>query len=132
MSLSSKCANCAGVLALGATLAFTYLLYRQGSLRRNELLFRETQQLLKQKGLMNQQLLDANKPVDEIFEGPALSNGFIDNDELAQASLRKTLYTSDVINLIMEIPGVKSVKDFVLNLVLWLLIPLIILIQLSK
>jgi hypothetical protein len=60
-----------------------------------------------------QQLLDANKPVDEIFEGPALSNGFIDNDELAQASLRKTLYTSDVINLIMEIPGVKSVKDFV-------------------
>lgn len=60
-----------------------------------------------------QQLFDANKPVDEIFEGPALSNGFIDNDELAQASLRKTLYTSDVINLIMEIPGVKSVKDFV-------------------
>lgn len=60
-----------------------------------------------------QQLLDANKPVDEIFEGPALSNGFIDNDELALASLRKTLYTSDVINLIMEIPGVKSVKDFV-------------------
>ena len=60
-----------------------------------------------------QQLLDANKPVDEIFEGPALSNGFIDNDELAQASLRKTLYTSDVINLIMEIPGVKSVKNFV-------------------
>jgi hypothetical protein len=60
-----------------------------------------------------QQLLDAKKPVDEIFEGPALSNGFIDNDELAQASLRKTLYTSDVINLIMEIPGVKSVTNFV-------------------
>ena len=60
-----------------------------------------------------QQLLDAKKPVDEIFEGPALSNGFIDNDELAQASLRKILYTSDVINLIMEISGVKSVNNFV-------------------
>ena len=60
-----------------------------------------------------QQLLDANKPVDEIFEGPALSNGFIDNDELEDASLRTTLYASDVINLIMDIPGVKSVNNFV-------------------
>lgn len=60
-----------------------------------------------------QQLLEANKPVDEIFEGPALSNGFIDNDELADASLRTMLYTSDVINMIMDIPGVISVKNFV-------------------
>ncbi len=60
-----------------------------------------------------QQLLDANKPVDEIFEGPALSNGFIDNDELEEASLRTILYTSDVINMIMDIPGVISVKNFV-------------------
>ena len=60
-----------------------------------------------------QQLLDANKPVDEIFNGPALSNGFIDNDELANASLRTVLYTSDIINLIMDIPGVKSVTNFV-------------------
>lgn len=60
-----------------------------------------------------QELLDANKPVDEIFEGPALDNGFIDNDELANASLREVLYTSDVINLIMDIPGVKSVSNFV-------------------
>nr|MCU0389397.1 hypothetical protein [Chitinophagaceae bacterium] len=53
-----------------------------------------------------QQLIDAKKPVDEIFEGPALSNGFIDNDELAEASLRTELYSSDVINKIMDIPGV--------------------------
>lgn len=60
-----------------------------------------------------QQLLDAGKPVDEIFEGPALSNGFIDNDELADASLRTMLYASDVINLVMDIAGVKSIKNFV-------------------
>lgn len=60
-----------------------------------------------------QQLLDAGKPVDEIFEGPALSNGFIDNDELADASLRTMLYASDVINMVMDIPGVKSIKNFV-------------------
>jgi len=60
-----------------------------------------------------QELMDAKTPVDEIFEGPALSNGFIDNDELEAAALRETLYASDVINLIMDIPGVKSVKNFV-------------------
>ena len=61
-----------------------------------------------------QQLLDGGKPVDEIFEGPALSNGFIDNDELAATSLKKVLYTSDIINLVMDIPGVKAFKNFVL------------------
>ena len=60
-----------------------------------------------------QQLLDAGKPVDEIFEGPVLSNGFIDNDELADASLRTMLYASDIINLVMDIAGVKSIKNFV-------------------
>lgn len=60
-----------------------------------------------------QQLLDAQKPVDEIFEGPALSNGFIDNEELEGAALRTMLFTSDAINEIMDIPGVKSVKNLV-------------------
>ncbi len=60
-----------------------------------------------------QELLDAKTPVDEIFNGPALNNGFIDNDELENAALRETLYATDVINLLMDIPGVKSVKNFV-------------------
>ncbi|NTV83548.1 MAG: hypothetical protein HGA23_04515, partial [Bacteroidales bacterium] len=60
-----------------------------------------------------QELMDENVPVDEIFEGPALSNGFIKNDELAAATLREKLFASDVINLLMDIPGVKSVKNFV-------------------
>ncbi len=60
-----------------------------------------------------QELLKAKTPVDEIFEGPPLGNGFINNDELEDASLKETLYASDVINLIMDIPGVKSVKNFV-------------------
>ena len=60
-----------------------------------------------------QELLDADRTVDQIFEGPALSNGFIDNDELAEAHLRTVLYASDVINLIMDITGVKSVTNFV-------------------
>lgn len=59
-----------------------------------------------------QQLIDEKVPVDEIFEGPALSNGFIKNDELAAASLRAELHASDVINILMDIPGVISVKNF--------------------
>ena len=59
-----------------------------------------------------QQLLDAKKPVDEIFEGPVLRNGFIDNDELDATNLKTVLYTSDIINIIMDIPGVKAVRNF--------------------
>lgn len=60
-----------------------------------------------------QQLLDEKVPVDEIFEGPALSKGFIKNNELANANLRTELHASDIINLLMKLPGVKSVKNFV-------------------
>lgn len=59
-----------------------------------------------------QQLLDEKISVDEIFEGPALKNGFIKNEELASASLRSMLYTSDIINILMDISGIKSIKNF--------------------
>jgi len=58
--------------------------------------------------------LDAGRPVDEIFQGPPLSHGFIDTTELEKASLKKVLYTSDIINLLMDIPGVKTIKNMVL------------------
>jgi hypothetical protein len=61
-----------------------------------------------------QQLLDAGKTVDDIFEGPALNNGFIDNDQLENTNLKKVVYTSDIINLLMDIPGVKAIRNFAL------------------
>jgi hypothetical protein len=61
-----------------------------------------------------QQLLDTGKTVDEIFEGPALNNGFIDNEQLESTNLKKVLYTSDIINLLMDIPGVKAIRNFAL------------------
>ena len=60
-----------------------------------------------------QQLLNEHWPVDEIFDGPKLSNGFIKNDQLDSTQLKRTVYTSDVINLVMEIPGVVSISNFV-------------------
>jgi len=61
------------------------------------------------------QLLAEGKTVDEIFEGPQLNNGFVDDDQLQSTNLRTTLYTSDIINLLMDIPGVKAIKNFVLT-----------------
>ena len=53
--------------------------------------------------------------VDEIFDGPALDCGFIDNDELIKANLRTEIYLSDVISIIMDIEGVRAVKEIVIN-----------------
>jgi uncharacterized protein YegP (UPF0339 family) len=60
------------------------------------------------------ELMDAGVPVDEIFEGPQLDNGFISNDQLESTNLKQFIYTSDIINIIADIPGVKSVKNFLL------------------
>jgi hypothetical protein len=48
---------------------------------------------------------------DEIFDGPALNTGFIDDRELEKAELRTSINLSDIINLIMDIKGVVAVRD---------------------
>lgn len=58
-----------------------------------------------------QELLDKGKSTDEIFSGPALEHGFIDDDEFQKIERRCALRVSDIIQLIMDIPEVVSVKD---------------------
>ncbi len=53
--------------------------------------------------------------IDQIFEGPLLDYGFILDEELEAASLRTSIRTSDLIQIIMGIPGVKAVKKVRLN-----------------
>lgn len=53
--------------------------------------------------------------VEEIFAGPALQCGFIDDAELEQAELRTEIRLSDIINLIMDIPGVRAVREILIN-----------------
>ncbi len=48
--------------------------------------------------------------VDQIFEGPALEHGFIDNNELEKADRKKFIHVSDLIQIIMDVEGVISVK----------------------
>ena len=51
----------------------------------------------------------------EIFEGPALQHGFIADADLDAADLRTEIRLSDVIAVIMDIAGVRAVRDIVIN-----------------
>lgn len=53
--------------------------------------------------------------VPQIFEGPPLDHGFIPDDELEAAELRTEIRLSDVIAVIMDIEGVRAVRDIVMN-----------------
>lgn len=59
-----------------------------------------------------QELLNKGYTVDQVFEGPVLTHGFIDTAQLEQTQLRDEIYTSDIINLVMDIDGVLAVKNF--------------------
>ena len=61
------------------------------------------------------ELMTKKIPVDEIFQGPRLNHGFIDTAELEATQLRDVIHTSDIINLLMDIPGVLSVRNFMLT-----------------
>ncbi len=58
-----------------------------------------------------QQMLDKEYTTDEVFDGPVLKNGFIDTEELKKAELRKEVRLSDVMKIIMNVEGVKLIKD---------------------
>ncbi|SMP27506.1 hypothetical protein SAMN06265367_10585 [Algoriphagus winogradskyi] len=50
-------------------------------------------------------------PTEKLFEGPLLKHGFIDEGELAKADRRSSIHVTDLIHIIMDIPGVKAVKS---------------------
>ncbi len=58
-----------------------------------------------------QEMLDREYTTDQIFEGPILKKGFIDAKELVNANLKEEVRLSDIIKLIMDIEGVKFIKD---------------------
>lgn len=61
------------------------------------------------------ELLNEGISTDVIFEGPVLAHGFIKTDEIRNAQVRRKIYVSDLINFIMDIEGVLSVKDVLLT-----------------
>jgi len=57
------------------------------------------------------QALAAGMSVDGAFEGPALDRGFVDSTTLPAAERRVALHTSDVIQEIMAVSGVRAVRS---------------------
>jgi len=57
------------------------------------------------------QLLDKGLATDQIFEGPLLDNGFIDDEELRNSQLRREVRLSDLISEIMKVDGVKEIHE---------------------
>lgn len=55
-------------------------------------------------------MLAAGKRIDEIFDGPILDHGFIDTEALRQSTRRTTIYTSDLIHELMNVPGVRAIR----------------------
>lgn len=56
-----------------------------------------------------QQMLDKGYLVDEIFEGPALKHGFIDNIDLDKTDLFRDIRLSDIISEVADIKGIKAI-----------------------
>ncbi|MFL5764161.1 MAG: hypothetical protein ACJ77K_09485 [Bacteroidia bacterium] len=58
-----------------------------------------------------EEMYEKGKRTEEIFEGPPLNHGFINDDELLSAERRKMIHVSDLIQIIMDVPGVLAVKS---------------------
>jgi uncharacterized protein len=52
---------------------------------------------------------------DQVFEGPALQHGFIDDRELLASELRKEIRLSDIIGIISDIPGILAIEEIRFN-----------------
>jgi uncharacterized protein len=61
------------------------------------------------------EMLSRGFSMDEIFEGPLLESGFIDDAELAETGLRNQVRLSDIIRLIMDIPGVRHISEITMG-----------------
>ena len=62
-----------------------------------------------------QEMLDKGLTPDQVFEGAALDHGFIDNEDLKAAQLKKDIKTSDIYNIIMDIEGVIAVRSLIIS-----------------
>lgn len=61
------------------------------------------------------EMMDKDISTEEIFEGPALDHGFITSEELDHADIKKEIYVSDILQILMDVEGVKTVNNLLLN-----------------
>jgi hypothetical protein len=61
------------------------------------------------------ELLEQGKTPEIIFDGLPLEHGFIDNEQLDNFTKKDELHTSDLIRIILDIPGIKTVRNITLT-----------------
>eukprot|EP01132_Coremiostelium_polycephalum_P000571 gene571-716_t len=66
--------------------------------------------------LLREMLFEKQKTVEEIFLGPLLDHGFIDDEELMQNMLQPQIYISEILKKVTDIKQIKSVKKFTVTL----------------
>lgn len=58
-----------------------------------------------------EELQEMGRSMDQIFEGPKLDHGFLDDEEFAKLNRQKPLRASDIIHILMDISGVQGVRN---------------------
>lgn len=61
------------------------------------------------------ELLEKGRRIEDIFAGPAMTRGFIDDEDLASHGHKEVLYVSDIINLLMDVKGILQIKNIHLS-----------------
>lgn len=61
------------------------------------------------------ELLKKGKNPEEIFEGFPLEHGFIDDEELDRFVKKDELYNSDLIRIILDIEGIKTIRSITIS-----------------
>ncbi|WMJ72685.1 hypothetical protein RCC89_05835 [Cytophagaceae bacterium ABcell3] len=57
------------------------------------------------------EMVEKGYATEDIFDGPPPVNGFLDTKEVSRAELKTEVRLSDIISLIMEVDGVKVIKE---------------------
>ena len=57
------------------------------------------------------ELLEQGVPVEDIFVGPKLDHGFINDEQLQKVQRKEELHTSDLIRIILDMAGVEAVRS---------------------
>ena len=61
-----------------------------------------------------EQMLGTGKSLDEILDGPLLANGFIDDADLNASALVCELRLSDIMGVVLDVPGVRAVREIMM------------------
>ncbi|NEQ10530.1 MAG: hypothetical protein F6K37_32810 [Moorea sp. SIO4E2] len=61
------------------------------------------------------ELLNQGKAPEAIFDGVPLEHGFLDNEQLDSFIKKDQLHTSDLIRIILDIPGIKTVRSITIS-----------------